>query len=151
MCANQLSFFSFFHSCNDGYWAPSRTFDCFCSASDPDKCDWSAAKKIKEMRCEASQCEDLQAAETVDQHQMSWSCSGRAKYDLCWSPCHVGYTVKYTEAKCKCRKGKCAWQFGELCSKSIPLDYLRMALEFTHDIIPQLYQRQSIFESSGDY
>ena len=64
-------------------------FDCFCSSSDPDKCSWSAAKKIKEMKCQPALCPDLQTDETK-----GWSCSGRAKYDLCWAPCHVGLMVK---------------------------------------------------------
>jgi len=130
--------------CNDGYWAPNRVFDCFCSSSDPDKCSWSAAKKIQEMKCQPALCPDLQTDETK-----GWSCSGRAKYDLCWAPCHVGLMVKYTEAKCKCRKGQCQWDFSSHCSQKIPLDYLRMAIEFTADIIPRI-SAETMFESSGD-
>ena len=51
--------------------------------------------------------------------------------------------VTYTEAKCKCKRGECDWQFSEPCEKAVPLDYLRMALEFTRDVIPKIYITES--------
>ena len=128
-----LLFYNFFSSfsCNDGYWAPNRVFDCFCSSSDPDNCSWSAAKKIKEMKCQAALCPDLQTDETK-----GWSCSGRAKYDLCWAPCQVGLMVK-GQGSLKHTTFGSLWKIpGKLCDiLNVSTFYIHQRVDFPYFLL----------------